>query len=80
MTDLLIRNVPEDIREALTGRARKSGHSLSDEAKRLLMLALEAETSNQPLGQALRETFGKAGFVELELPDRKEYPRDPFAE
>jgi plasmid stability protein len=80
VTDLLIRDVPPELRETLSRRAKRSGHSLSEEAKRLLALALATERPKPPLGQALRETFGKAGFVELELPERKDGPRDPFAE
>ena len=36
MGDLLIRNVPEDLKRDLTEAAGKAGHSLSDEAKRRL--------------------------------------------
>ncbi len=80
MNDLLIRDIPSEMKETLSRRAKRSGHSLSEEAKRLLALALDAERPKPPLGQALRETFEKAGFVELKLPDRNEFPRDPFAE
>ena len=36
MGDLLIRNVPEDLKKDLTEAARIAGRSLSDEAKRRL--------------------------------------------
>ncbi len=79
MPDLLIRNLPSDLKEDIARRAKHSGKSLSEEAKQLLANALKDNKGKLPMGQALRKIFAEAGFADLELPNRIDKPQDPFA-
>jgi len=79
MADILIRDMPIDLKAQVEKRARAAGHSISEEAKRLLAAALTREEDRLPLGKAMREAFGQAGYVDLELPARTDSPVDPFA-
>lgn len=45
MSDLLIRDIPEPMKQDIAERAKQAGRSLSDEAKELLRKALVAENS-----------------------------------
>lgn len=36
------------------------------------------DCSKEPVGDAMRRIFGKAGFVDLDPSKRDCYPRDPF--
>ncbi len=64
MTDLLIRNLPQSLRADLVRRAKKTGQSLSEEAKNLLRKGLSAEASAGDIGadrstlDAIRSAFG----------------------
>ncbi len=78
MPDLLIRNLPENLKKDIARRARKSGKSLSDEAKHLLKKAVKNSGEKLPLGVALRKTFADVGYANLELPPRAENPDNPF--
>ncbi|MGD9869336.1 MAG: plasmid stabilization protein [Hyphomicrobiales bacterium] len=80
MTDLLIRKLDPVTKRRLQDRARKSGKSLSDEAKELLRTALTEGRPERPVGTALLEHFKGLGPVELDLPRRDEMPRPPGIE
>jgi plasmid stability protein len=43
MTDLLIRDIPVEIKRKIAANAKSSGRSLSDEAKRLILAGLRHE-------------------------------------
>ncbi|MGH6736953.1 MAG: FitA-like ribbon-helix-helix domain-containing protein [Methyloceanibacter sp.] len=76
MTDLLIRNIDPKLKRRLETRARRSGRSLSEEAKSLLGRALaESPPPTRGLGTALVELFRSAP-VELDI-ERREMPRRP---
>lgn len=79
MVDILIRDMPAALKAEVEKRARAAGHSISDEAKRLLAAALTREEVRLPLGKAMREAFGETGYVDLDLPPRTDPPSDPFA-
>ncbi len=79
MVDILIRDMPADLKAEVEKRAKAAGHSISEEAKRLLAVALTRKEEDLPLGKAMREAFGEAGFVDLDLPPRTDSPSDPFA-
>jgi plasmid stability protein len=66
MTDLLIRNIDAKLKRRLEARARRSGRSLSEEAKTLISRALAETPPARGLGTALVERFGAIGPVELE--------------
>jgi len=67
MSDLLIRNLDRNLKRRLQERARRSGRSLSDEAKDLISHAMaESRPPARGLGTALVERFRAIGPVELE--------------
>lgn len=58
MGDLLIRNVPDYLREKLADSARRSGRSLSDEAKRMISKVVSEEKSEPaPSGKSLLDAI-----------------------
>lgn len=67
MGDILIRNVPESLKDWLVDRARASGRSLSEEAKFRLVRSLADERERaSPSGNALdaiRSTFVETGTL-----------------
>ena len=76
MSDLLIRNIDPKLKRRLEARARRTGRSLSEEAKALINRALAETKPARGLGTALVERFRAIGPVELE--DRPvEAPRRP---
>lgn len=66
MSDLLIRNLGPRLKRRLEARARRSGRSLSEEAKALINRALAETHPARGLGTALVERFRSLGPVELE--------------
>ena len=89
MGDLLIRNVPDDLKRELTDAARVAGHSLSDEAKRRLQMSAQdkpgAGTTGAEFLQSIQELFAdipdeeREAFAaimdEIEAERRKDYGR-----
>jgi plasmid stability protein len=76
MSDLLIRDIDPKVKRRLEARARRSGRSLSDEAKDLISRALAEAQSGRGLGSTLVELFRSIGPIELEE-RRPEPPRRP---
>jgi plasmid stability protein len=76
MTDLLIRNIDPRLKRRLEARARKSGRSLSDEAKALISRALAEPEPERGLGTELVKLFHAIGPLELEEP-KPQAPRRP---
>jgi antitoxin FitA len=77
MSDLLIRNIDPKLKRRLEALARRSGRSLSEEAKTLLGKALtESRPPTRGLGTALVERFRSIGGVDLEEPPDHP-PRQP---
>ena len=68
MSDLLVRNIDPKLKRRLEARARRSGRSLSEEAKTLIRRALAETEAAGGLGSELVELFRSAGAVELEEP------------
>ena len=71
MGDLLVRNIPEDLRDALKTRASMHNRSVSDEAKSLLEKALqtvdpEDEKKFVSLWDAFQETRREFSLTEDE--------------
>jgi plasmid stability protein len=76
MSDLLIRNIDLKLKRRLEARARRSGRSLSEEAKALISRAMAEGPPTRGLGTTLVELFRAIGPVELE--DRQaKAPRRP---
>jgi plasmid stability protein len=72
MSDLLIRNIDPKLKRRLEARARRSGRSLSEEAKTLINKALAETMPERGLGTELVKLFRAAGGIELE-----EHPAQP---
>ncbi len=79
MAQLIVRNIEQDVKEQLARRARRHGHSMEEEVRRILRDAVgeRARPSDQPgLGTQLAEHFAEYGFEDVELPEMKgEAPR-----
>ena len=72
MGTLTIRQLNEQTRARLRGRAAKNGRSVEAEVRAILGRAVELPDENILL--ALHATFSEAGGLDLELPDRTEPP------
>lgn len=82
MTSITVRNIEDDLKRRLRIRAAEHGHSMEEEARRILRSALgENEATGRDaapekgLGTEIHELFKSLGGVELEIP-----PRTPMRE
>jgi len=68
MTQLLIRKLPEGVKERLRARAREHGRSLEAEAREVLTVAAgaPAPTDGLTLSQRIRACFAEIGLTEEE--------------
>ena len=79
MATMTIRNLDEDLKSRLRIRAARRGHSMEEEARRILRAALAAspdDDSAASLYAAIRAQVEPLGGVELDLPTRSCWP-DP---
>ena len=78
MATLTIRGLDDDIRDRLRLRAATHGRSMESEARSILAEAVSSpiERSLVDIMLAMRETLAGEG---LELPERGDPVRDPFA-
>ena len=72
MASLTIRNLGDDL---MRGRAAERGHSIEEEARAILRMALNEHGLPANLSRAIRARFAPLGGVKLEIP-----PRDPMRE
>ena len=76
MATLLIRNLPEGVKEALRQRAATNGRSMEEEARTILSLEMRRDRSvHKGLGTQLVEIF--KGLGPLEIPPRTGKMRKP---
>ncbi len=75
MASITVRNLDEGVKKRLRVRAAGNGRSMEEEARIILREAVEPETGEENLAEAIRARFAPLGGVELELP-----PRDPMRE
>ncbi|MCB2009566.1 MAG: plasmid stabilization protein [Geminicoccaceae bacterium] len=68
MANLTIRKLDPAVKERLRVRAARHGHSMEEEARRILNESLTTEPANA--FDRLRRHFAGIGDVELELPPR----------
>ena len=74
MGDLLIRDVPDDLKRELSEAARRAGRSLSEEAKRRLQgTANAAEQSSKSGAEFLQEI--QALFADIPTDEREEFAK-----
>lgn len=71
MASLSIRKLDEETYDRLRRRAASQGHSMEEEARRILRLAVAPTPAK--LGDFFVEAFGEEGGVELDLPARPAY-------
>jgi plasmid stability protein len=69
MANLTIRKLDPAVKERLRVRAARQGHSMEEEARRILSASLAEEPANA--FDRLRRHFADLGGVELELPPRR---------
>lgn len=74
MASITIRNIEEDLKSALRLTAAEHGHSMEEEVRVILRNTLLAPRSGG-LGSQIRQRFGVAGGVDLDLPRRDDAPR-----
>lgn len=71
MGSMTIRKLDDRIKEKIRVRAAKHGHSMEEEARRLLSAAVESSASEETgLGTAIRQRFAPLGGFKLERPPR----------
>ena len=68
MANLTIRKLEPAVKERLRVQAAQKGHSMEEEARRILAETLKAEPTNA--FDRMRRHFIDLGGVELELPPR----------
>ncbi len=74
MTSLLIRDLDRTVKQRLRERAAARGHSMAEEARRILRDSLMPAGANPAV--LARDLFGPAHGVDLDLPVR-EHDRPP---
>ena len=70
MASLTIRRLDLAVKERLRVRAAQRGHSMEEEARRILGEALTVRAEPANAFDRLRRHFADIGGVELELPSR----------
>ena len=76
MASITVRKIEDELKQRLRIRAAEHGHSMEEEARRILRSALGWEAvPEKDLGTAIHELFKPFGGVELEIP-----PREPMRE
>jgi plasmid stability protein len=68
--NLTIRRLDPAVKERLRVRAARHGHSMEEEARRILSETLTAKPEPANAFDRLRRHFADLGGVELELPPR----------
>ena len=72
MASLTIRNLDDDVKRQLRVRAAKNGHSMEEEARVMLRIALRnEERPTHNLLQLTRRRFAKQEPVDLPIPERE---------
>lgn len=69
MATLTIRNLNEETKAKLRQLAAKHGHSMEEEARRILNRAVNQETK-KGLGTEITQMFAEMGGVDLPIPPR----------
>ena len=76
MASITVRHLDEELKRRLRIRAAENGHSMEQEARDILLAALEQDPAPvKNLGAAINLLFQPFGDVELAIP-----PREPMRE
>ena len=71
MASITVRNLKDDVKARLQHRAALNGHSMEEEVRQILMVAVEQPAlPSKGLGTAIHNLFKPLGGLELELPPR----------
>lgn len=74
MAQLLVRNLEEDVKAKLQDRARRHGHSTTEEVRQILRTAVRNEGGPQePLGSRLAARFAGVG-LDAPIPELRDQP------
>jgi len=77
MSQLLVRQLDEDVKEKLRRRARRHGHSMEEEVREILRNAVRDEGGEpKALGSRLAARFAGVGLTE-EIPELRGQPARP---
>lgn len=76
MASITIRNLSDDLKRRLRIQAAEHGHSMEEEAREILRVALAQRNATVNLAHKIRERFEPFGGIELEIPQRDQM-RDP---
>jgi plasmid stability protein len=74
MASITIRNLDDDLKQALRLAAAEHGHSMEEEVRVILRRSLAGATKGG-LGSRVRARFSDVGGAELDLPAHNETPR-----
>ena len=76
--NITIQNLDEGLERRLRIRAVANGHSIEEEARRILLAVLDEETAPpKDLAKMIRGRFKPFGGVELEIPPRDAMRQPP---
>ncbi|HVX45360.1 MAG TPA: plasmid stabilization protein [Mycobacteriales bacterium] len=75
MATITVRNIDESLKAKLRVRAAEHGWSMEEEMRAILRSALSDDEGGGGLASRIRERFADIGYVELELPERRDFPR-----
>lgn len=76
MASMTIRNLSDEIKQRLRIQAAEHGHSMEEEVRVILRVALAINNPRMKLAQSIHARFEPLGGVELDIPPR-EPMRDP---
>jgi plasmid stability protein len=77
MANLTIRRIDAAVKDRLRVRAAEHGHSMEEEARRILGDACAPEHEPRTLADLALELFGSAHGIELDLPVRQPLREPP---
>lgn len=80
MATIMIRNLDETTKTNLRLQAARHGHSMEEEARQILGMAVNPAGASEGLGTRLQRRFSALGGVELESTRLRDRPLPDFAE
>jgi len=73
MATITIRDLDDGLKARLRLQAARKGHSMEEEARRILGAALD-EPARDGMGTRIHERFAQVGGVDLDIPKRADMP------
>lgn len=76
---MTIRNLDDRVKSELRLRAARAGHSMEEEARRVLAEAVGLKPARERgLAERIRRRFAEIGSVDLLIPEREVLEEDDF--